>query len=226
MGLRMLGVPIDAHRLQLDTNGFVVIQGYHSDQLLAFAERLGRPSPDARNPSLVRDLFPRPRSESTTNTLSSRYGTGEFPFHTETAYWRSPARYLFLYCVEPGSGDRPTLLLDLAAMSVDDRAILARELWVVRYTRQPYLTTVLDQSAKGSLFRYDPACMRPVEERGQSPVILTRVLNEVRAVRIYWRHAMLLILDNHRLLHGRGAANVADPDRHLRRVLVKKEGAT
>jgi alpha-ketoglutarate-dependent taurine dioxygenase len=222
----MLGFSIDACRHDLDTQGFVVVQDCPGEQLVAFAQRLGRPSPDTRNPNLVRDLFPRGGSESPSNTLSSRYGTGEFPFHTETAYWGVPARYVLLHCVAPGSGDRPTLILDpLGAMSADDRAILARELWVVRYTRRPFLTTVLDQSARRALFRYDPACMRPADERGQSSAILARVLREPRAVSIRWRPAMLLLFDNHRLLHGRGAANVGDPDRHLRRVLVKEEGA-
>jgi alpha-ketoglutarate-dependent taurine dioxygenase len=29
-----------------------------------------------------------------------------------------------------------------------------------------------------------------------------------------------LIIDNHRVIHGRGESSVPDPDRHLQRVLV------
>lgn len=207
--------PIAAH-------GYTVIEDFDQDQLLAVARLLGIPYGDSRNRTLVRDLHPRASEESPANTLSSRYGTGAFPLHTETAYWRTPARYVLLYCVSPGKGDRPTLLMDLTPkIGPPESADLATELWVVGRMRHPFLAPVLE-SAGSPRLRFDPECMRPSRHATKTPGILERLLAEDSVVSVEWRRKDLLVIDNYRMLHGRGIGHAPDPDRHLQRVLVQE----
>jgi len=149
---------------------------------------------------------------------------GSFPFHTETAYWRVPARYLFLYCVDPGAANRPTLVLDLLGkLSISQKEILSSEPWVVHSIRRPFLCRLIEKVSGGTVFRYDPVCMRPASRKAASQAILERAVLQGESVQIPWRRGALLVVDNHRLLHGRAPAAFADPDRRLQRVLVAED---
>src|SRR5207247_3391746 len=92
--------------LRLDRDGYCVLHGGDVEDLLVFAGHLGRPERDPREKVLVKDIRPQPKDAANVNTLSSRYGMGAFPVHTEAAYLPSPPRFLLLYCVSPGSGGR------------------------------------------------------------------------------------------------------------------------
>src|SRR5262245_17548310 len=100
---------------QLETNGFVIARGVPEVDLLDIVRPLGKVRVDPRSPTPVRDIRPQPPNSAKANTLSSRYGTDAFPFHTDTAHWDQPARYLALFCVDPGEGQRETLLQDSRA---------------------------------------------------------------------------------------------------------------
>jgi hypothetical protein len=50
--------------------------------------------------------------------------------------------------------------------------------------------------------------------------LLDSVLQELDRFEVPWRFDDLLVVDNHRCLHGRGESDVPDPDRQLERILV------
>jgi alpha-ketoglutarate-dependent taurine dioxygenase len=69
--------------------------------------------------------------------------------------------------------------------------------------------------------RFDEACMSPMT--AQAEAVRQRVLQNIRAsnvINIDWRPRMLLIIDNRRMLHARGAAIREDADRTIKRILV------
>lgn len=202
--------------------GYSVVMGRTKAAVLDIAAKLGVPLVESRDPSLYRVISPTPREGSRPNTLSSRYGTEPFPFHTDTAYWLDPARYLLLHCRHAGSGGRPTLLIDTFKWRLkhDERALLFRGLWIVG-DKRPFLGTVLTSTPRGVRIRYDRDCMRPAAKSGEfASKLLAHKIRSSRVTRLTWRRGMLLILDNYRMLHSRGAASAPDPDRELGRVLV------
>lgn len=203
--------------------GYALLRDFDNSDLLPFAELFGEPKADTRNPAVIRDLRPQLTTTAATNTLSHRYGMGAFPMHTEAAYWREPARYVFLFCVTPGRGRRPTVLLDITPrLSSQEVALLATELWVVGRTRHPFIAPVLDFVRSRPRLRFDLECMKPAQRRSRSEVLLRRLVESEERVQIEWKRHDLLIIDNFRTLHGRGVADAPDPDRHLRRVLVSE----
>lgn len=138
----------------LERNGYSFTHGVCQTGLIDTVQKLGPIRVDQRSPDPVRDIRPQPISLAKTNTLSSRYGTEAFPFHTDTAHWDQPARFLALYCVNPGAGKRPTLLQDSYGWRFDEHAedLACRALWKTGHV-QPRLCTVAERSKRGRAIR-------------------------------------------------------------------------
>jgi alpha-ketoglutarate-dependent taurine dioxygenase len=210
------------HIKSIDRDGHCVIHGVGVGDLLAFAAALGRPMLDPRDRVLVKDIRPQPKETANSNTLSSRYGMGAFPVHTEAAYLGRPPRFLMLYCVEPGSGGRTTVLIDTAALSSRLPALGRPGTWVVKADRRPFLCHVLWRRALDKVgVRYDRECLFPCGKAAQTEeeTILDFISSSTPA-RITWASGQLLVIDNHRVLHGRGGSINDDRDRWLKRIMV------
>lgn len=202
----------------LRLQGYALFDEFRSEDLLQLAESLGTPKSDTRSTQAVQSLAPQTSAKSRTNTLSSKYGTGAFPLHTEAAYWPTPPRYLILFCLQPGGGNRPTLLMrPLDVINQATQLALSQELWVVHKTRNPFLCTVFDD--RRQLFRYDPECMRPYRSSAAISLPLDEIMTSALQT-IHWSRNRILVLDNWRVMHGRGVAVSDDADRILQRVLV------
>lgn len=191
-------------------------------EALTYFSRIGRPVAGSRHPELVRDIRPQAIQDAPPNTLSSTYGDGAFPFHTDCAHWPRPPRYLVLYCVDPGSGGRETHLVSpSAAIDNDERRVLRRALWRVRGIRQPFLARVLDGVCGDEFFRYDLECMAPIGNHSKSTDLFSVLLGECPVQRIDWEPGKYLIVDNWKLLHARGPAQASDRDRLHWRILLE-----
>ncbi len=116
--------------LEVDDTGFFVADRVSPDELPGIAATLGEVRMDPRSLEPIRNICPQLRAEAKPNTLSSRYGMGPFPFHTDVAHWLLSARFVILYCQQPGSGARPTLLLDSWSWDLSEaqRRALTREI--------------------------------------------------------------------------------------------------
>ncbi len=212
----------DRSRKTLKETGYVVVRAMSEPAVLAVARQLGTPVADVRDDSLYRLISPTDKEIARTNTLSSRYGTGAFPFHTDAAYWRVPADFLLLHCVQPGSGSRPTLLIDFFGWRLkrDELLHLTRGLWIAG-DKRAFLCTAVTRAEEGARVRYDADCMRPTTATGQAASqLMLKGIRKSKPASVTWRRGMLLILDNRRILHARGKPTAPDGDRQLGRVLV------
>ena len=207
---------------EIDGTGFCYLHGVSVVDLEAIARGLGPIRVDPRAREQFRAISPSNAADARPNTLSSRYGWGSFPFHTDTAHWRVPARYLLLYCQFAGAGGRSTYLIDSREwkFSLGDRRMILNEVFRVGY-RRPFLSTVACAIKQGLEVRWDPASMSPVS-RGAKTVQanIAALLAGGRRTKIAWHVEDLLIVDNRRILHARGDADQLDADRVLIRALV------
>jgi hypothetical protein len=212
-------------REQVRRSGYCQISGLVANEILPLAARLGRVVPDPRTGSAIRDLRPQSRDHANPNTLSSRYGDGAFPFHTEAAYLPAPPHLIFLYCQHPGRGRRPTCLLDGTELIAVLRGTCRPGSWVVRAGRPPFLAHVVERTETGMALRYDATCMFPVGRAAQQEQsLIDDHLSSQAAIPIFWRAGDLAIIDNGRFLHGRGASPVDDWSRVITRVMVTEGG--
>lgn len=213
---------VDARRLHYQ--GWVELQGWSLDRpeatLSALAAVLGKPSPSRPGGGLLDYLQPTTHSIARAASLSRQHGTGAFPLHTDTAHWPVPARYLVLCCLNPGGGDRGTLLLPISGLELSDQdiAVLNSGVFLVRNARQSWFSSVL--MSRRPFVRYDRGCMSPATASGaESARLMEKSIANSSPVRIGWEEGTILIVDNWRVLHGREAAD-GDSGRMLLRMLV------
>jgi alpha-ketoglutarate-dependent taurine dioxygenase len=62
--------------------------------------------------------------------------------------------------------------------------------------------------------------MQPSHQYSASSEIMNQVLGKSDVLSHNWNSGDLVVLDNHRVLHGRGIASTPDPDRKLARILI------
>lgn len=206
----------------LDESGYALFGAVCADNVQRLGELLGEIRVDPRSPQSVRDIRPQTLYEAKPNTLSSRYGAGGFPFHTDVAHWEEPARYVLLYCEQPGSGARPTHLQNtwVWTLSPDDKSAALTEVWKTGHLR-PQLCTVGRLGSRGLALRFDEACMQPMTAGARK--LRRTLVDQIRkchVIDVNWTARMLLIIDNHRMLHARGRARQLDRDRVLKRALI------
>jgi L-asparagine oxygenase len=213
---------VDGVREKVNRLGYCVLHGLDEQRLRDLAAALGEVTVDPRHPFPVRRIRPQELLQANPNTLSSRYGLGSFPFHTDVAHWYVPATIVLLLCLNPGSGGRPTLLTDCEEWDLDAGAManLLSGVWRTGY-RNPFLCQLLCMESGRRALRYDPGCMAP---RSPSAVMAQAFLGNLpdrgTVTRLDWSIGTVLVLDNQRILHARGLPSRGDEDRCIARVLV------
>ena len=213
---------IPAIQAGLVDEGYYFVRQFEGAVLLDLARTLGPVTVDPRHPIPIRFITPQELSQANPNTLSSRYGLGPFPFHTDVAHWSTPAEIVLLYCVSTGSGERPTLLTDSREWQVSDSfwRLMCDAIWRTGFVR-PFLCTVASKREQNRRVRYDPGCMIPRSRTAVEAARLTEEhLSKVTPVRVDWCNQDLLVLDNTRVLHARGPASRPDCDRVIARMLI------
>jgi alpha-ketoglutarate-dependent taurine dioxygenase len=219
---------------QLKAAGTHVLSTKSTSDLLDVAEKLGRPVPITPKAALVDTLTPMRRPAAPARTLSSLYGTGAFPLHTDAAHHRWPPRWILLRCVEPGDEGRPTLVADAHELDLGRRQIreIRRAVWSVKTGLRSFLASALfsraDESAVQKItqfgLRYDLGCMRPADpEFAEAATLLATSIRQLPRQSITWEPGLSLILDNWRVLHGRGDGAERDAGvRRLERIAVSE----
>lgn len=211
-------------------DGWATIRLDPSDvpDLAAWAYRLGQPVPSQRGGPLVDELRVRPVSDAPDRSLSSRHGTGAFPYHTDQAKCPVPPRYVVLRCRRADGHGRPTLLQPLDQLGLDPTAAdaLRRAVWVVDGGRGRFTSTILSRPCADGpeALRFDPSYMRPAHARFAGAAdVLSAALDDRDPVRVEWDEGLAVVFDNWRVLHARAARETSTdaPERRLlERVLL------
>jgi hypothetical protein len=151
-------------------------------------------------------LYPHTSTETKkTNTLSAKYGLKGFPLHTDGAHYLIPPRYVLLnYTAEKVSAS-PTLIFDTKSIpdtSVSNR-ILEHEIHYIRGEHFNFYSPLINKTflTGHSIFRYNPLVMKRLLDREMG---FQNLIKDLSHEQFYWRSPSLLILDNWRVLHGRG----------------------
>lgn len=198
------------------------VESAFREHLITLAAQLGTPVATRASGNVCETLKPTDAHFAHPHSLSGIYSLGEFPLHSDTAHWMTPCRFLIVACLSPGSGNRPSLLLDTQQLALDQEQISLLQRTPLRVTngRNSFFSTIL---AKNRPFvRFDPGCMTPLTADGRRALAVfskSRWPDHVET--IYWHEGKVLVIDNWRLLHGRGKADCSDSDRTLLRVSIR-----
>lgn len=191
-------------------------------QLLLLASGFGTPKATRSGGSLCDTLLPTESYAAKSRSLSKVHAIGEFPLHIDTAHWLTPCRYVMLACVSPGSAGRPTLLLDARGLPLSNHqsSLLHSTPLRVANGRSSFFSTILSKARP--FVRYDPGCMTAATPNGADALAILERQNWLDYIEtVQWKTGTVLIMDNWRILHGRGHADCPDPDRRLLRISIQ-----
>lgn len=214
-------------RGDVDTLGWTVrtSKGASTDELeeqvTTLAQTLGEIAP-GRAQALIERVLPQNTDAAFPGSLSSRYGLGPLPLHTDTAHWSVPCRYLVIACAEPGPIPTPTLLLDTRRAELSEREVAACRdaVFLIRNGRNSFYGSVAQRGR--DFLRVDPGCMAATS--GECEIALRSFSADRHRAVIYshqWTVGEILILDNWRVLHARGNKQPTAPGRVLLRAMVR-----
>lgn len=192
--------------------------------MIEASRALGRPllSPTGE---LVKALMPVEPHLAPKGSLSATCGLGEFPFHTDTAFWPCPSRYLVMRVV--GDLRRTTELLGFeevySMLEPRARANALRSVWRVSSNKGGGIYCSMAFAAgTGRGWRFDTNVMKPANASSQRALQeVNHAIRESQAkVSISWERTRCIVIDNWRLLHARGAAPSDETARVLFRIYV------
>lgn len=149
------------------------------------------------------------------NTLSARYGLGEFPLHTDGADQDHPPRYLLLASTVPRTA--ATLVLGLRrrpGLLPDDNRALFRVAGRLRC----HYARFRECKPAGPMVRYNAATHAPVNDAAEQIESVIETCAPI-ANRINWAHTRAVVIDNWACLHGRERVGETDLGR-MRRLHV------
>lgn len=202
--------------------GFAVLEGYRPESsasevvsFLGEADAIGAQGP-------VHQLQPALAETRPLNTYSGIYGLGTFPLHTDMAHWHVPPRFLMLRCLL-GSAEVPTILMDgLPIIGRVGQSVLARALVKPRRKvegKRCLLRLYESDHAGGHFLRWDEKYILPASRAGERGISLLRAaLATASQFNVYLARAGdTLVVDNWRMLHGRGSV----PPDALKRTIAR-----
>lgn len=192
------------------------------ERLFALAAELGTTSATRSGGSLCDTLLPTNADAAKPRSLSKLHAVGEFPLHNDTAHWLTPCRYVMLACVAPGSAGRPTLLLDTRRLPLSEHQTSLLQSTPLRVTngRNSFFSTI--HSNTRPFVRFDPGCMTATTPEGEEALAVLARHNWPDYIEtVDWEAGTVLVMDNWRLLHGRGHADRPDSDRKLLRISIR-----
>jgi alpha-ketoglutarate-dependent taurine dioxygenase len=191
-----------------------------AEKVLAHARTLGRAVP-GRTGKLVERLVPTASGDARSRSLSARFGMGAFPFHTDTAHWPMPCRYVVLACLAASSDSPQTMLanVDEAKCETDVRGALCTEPFLVQNGKRSFYATI--RNARPSLLRVDSACMHATRPAGATQLEGLSSGSLLSACTgVTWEPGLMIAIDNWTTLHSRGAVRAIRDCRVLLRAYV------
>jgi hypothetical protein len=135
-------------------------------------------------------------------------------------------------CVDPGRPQTPTILIDGRRLALHPKELreLERSVWRVRSGFSSFLASAVlrpvaipqSNAADELRLRYDPGCMTVADQSFvEGALILSEAVKKLEPRVVNWEPELALVIDNWRILHGRGTATAANAGaRRLERILV------
>jgi alpha-ketoglutarate-dependent taurine dioxygenase len=214
-----------ASMFELRDQGWLYLDGACKTEMLhATASQFGTvvlaPTGEA-----VRQLVPIDALAAKPRSLSSGHGRGKLPFHTDTAFWPTPARLVVLHAT--GDLRRSTYLLSwksvldsLAPNQVQD---LRGSVWLASIPPSTnfYATSIFNVSRQKAC-RYDTNVLEPVNESAERTMQAVQVaISKLTPIEIRWTPNSCLVINNWTTLHSRGDEPKDEQQRIIYRVYVR-----
>lgn len=161
-------------------------------------------------------LRPYAASEAPPHSMSAIYGLEEQPLHTDGAHLSAPPDVIALW--SGVSNTTPTLIW-APASNYRHPGYVSTGIFSVRSKGGSFLASAMS----GGRLRFDPVCMSPGDGLARKAAGYFQGLRQ-DVVEHHWNEPdTVLLIDNRRCMHARGAVAEGDENRQLERLTLRLE---
>lgn len=194
---------------------------FSDEGLLNLASCFGKVIPGARG-ELVQPLPAREKGTGPVGSFSYSVGYGQFPWHTDTAYWDTPARFLLLASDTPSLCATTYHSFDIIQTCVEDfDYLMKRAVYLLNVPgMKRYLSPLFEIEGKKG-YRMDFHIYRPAND--EAAILMERIggVLEKNYLRHIWNGHNVVLIDNWRMIHARENAQ-EDKNRLLKRIYINE----
>lgn len=206
---------------QLIEEGFALLTRPDNEcELLSIASKYGKIVPD-NNGNIIQKLRVRQKGAGIRNSFSYCFGQEKFPWHTDTAFWNIPVRYIMLSSQRPSTCTTNCVRIDKL---FDDKEyfkfLSLRAIFLVRLPSSIRVLPFLFKNANSYGYRYDQHIMTPYnKEAKELDQYIKEKLRKNNYSSIHWNGQCLALIDNWKVVHNRSKC-INDPERELLRIYI------
>lgn len=192
---------------------------YNDEDFLKLAYEFGKPISSRINGNLIDNLIPIKTEDAHKQSLSANFGTNDFPFHTDGAYFKIPPKFILLRYTNGIPNPTPTILCDLKNINFTDKQILKHSVWKVKSRGSSFYSSILSEDE--NFFRFDKCIMQPVNIKNDNSKYLENLISSLPKVIINWEINKTVIIDNWNYLHTRPEVQENEIKfRNLQRIMI------
>lgn len=195
---------------------------FPNQDLLGIASYFGVVVPGARGEKI--QLLPaRDRGTGPIGSFSYKMGYSAFPWHTDTAYWDLPARYLLLTSSAASSCATLYQSFDVVRAAIPDfDYLISRAVFLLDVPGQKrYLSPCFRNNVGTSAIRLDFHIFKPMNDEAARALEEIRTFLSINYKRFLWTGSNVLVIDNWRFIHAREDAS-EDKTRVLKRIYINE----
>lgn len=192
-----------------------------NDELISLATSIGQIQRHP-NGAEIFTLTAKDGLYSTKGTFSNKFGFGDFPLHTDTAFYIKPIRYMILSMNKPSEASTTLLSIKrlFEKLSPNDEYLASRAIYKVKTNEGSFYSSLFIENERNKSFRYDSTCMFPVNNAAKEfEIKLHEIFSQVELENINWNKPKTIIIDNWKVLHGRSRVKM-DEHRELKRIYI------
>jgi hypothetical protein len=179
--------------------------------------------PMRRGSGPVATLQPSTIESAHPSSLSSLYGLGRQPLHTDGAHLQQPPQFVVLASAAESATPTHVVKPRLGKLLADSDVSLS-ELEQGMFLVRNHAESFFAPAWSAGCYRYDPGCMSPCDQRANAVANLLGSLWDASTA-IEWSTAgQVLVIDNHHTLHARFEVSDAELDRRLTRMAYQVAG--
>ena len=207
---------------QLEASGIVLLSKPESNErILELASSLGKVLPDNKG-NIFQSLKARPNGMGPKGSFTNVLGFGEFPWHTDTAFWSIPARYLLLTSLnESQCATNYCHFKDVVAMFPEIISLTQKALFEMHLPSGISVVPMQFKINGETGWRYDEHIMKPYNRQAKdvANMIHQSLKNPNLVKSIHWTGENIAIIDNWFGIHNRGECDETE-QRELIRIYI------
>lgn len=159
-------------------------------------------------------------------SLSKKYGTGSFPFHTDFAFRATPPRFIVLCNLSNSAFMRGTRICAFSTLDESLRKNLKRSTWRLQTARGGCVLSAEIVLGSHRGFRWDTDFLTPENDPAHAALKALPIAMSSSSTEIKWEPNSALLIDNWSCVHARSNTNneTIDYDRTLTRIEAWGDG--